>query len=152
MKKQILAGLGVLVLIGAGCVKQQPAPTVTEPVVNNLPVEDRNEPVTTTPVVKPTPKPDPTPAVKNFTITAKNWEFTPGTITVKKGDKVRLTITSVDVDHGFTLSAFNVKVMLKPGETQVVEFTADKVGTFTFFCSVPCGAGHRDMKGTLIVE
>ncbi|KKQ23713.1 MAG: cytochrome c oxidase subunit II [Candidatus Roizmanbacteria bacterium GW2011_GWC2_37_13] len=90
-------------------------------------------------------------SVKEFTLTAKQWAFDPATITVKQGDKVRLKITSLDVTHGFSLPDFNVKVDLNPNAETVVEFTADKTGEFTFFCSVVCGTGHNDMKGKLIV-
>ncbi len=92
------------------------------------------------------------PAMKEFSMTAKKWEFTPATITVNKGDKVKLSIKSLDVNHGFAISEFNVNTKLVPGETEMVEFTADKSGTFTFFCNVICGAGHSDMRGTLIVK
>lgn len=91
-------------------------------------------------------------SIKLFTITAKNWEFSPSTIKVKKGDTVRLTIKSVDVDHGFKLVDFNVNQPLKPGQTATVEFIADKSGSFSFTCNVFCGPGHKDMRGTLIVE
>mgnify|MGYP001611207042 CR=1 FL=1 len=91
-------------------------------------------------------------AVKEFDITAKKWDFTPSTITVNQGDKVILHITSTDVKHGFGLTDFGVKGDLNPGETTTIEFTADKKGTFTFFCSVQCGSGHSEMKGKLIVE
>jgi cytochrome c oxidase subunit 2 len=90
--------------------------------------------------------------VKEFTMTAKRWAFDPGVITVKQGDKVRLKITSIDVTHGFALPDFDVKIDLVPNQEQTVEFTADKKGEFTFFCSVMCGAGHQDMKGKLVVE
>lgn len=92
------------------------------------------------------------PAVKSFTITAKSWEFSPSTITVKKGDTVRLTIKSVDVEHGFFLPAFNVNADLQPGKTATVEFVADKAGTFSFKCNVLCGEGHGGMNGKLVVE
>lgn len=91
-------------------------------------------------------------AVKEFTMTAKRWAFDPPVITVKQGDKVKLKITSIDVTHGFALPDFDVKIDLVPNQEQVVEFTADKKGEFTFFCSVMCGAGHQDMKGKLVVE
>ena len=90
--------------------------------------------------------------VKEFTMTAKQWEFSPDTITVKKGDKVKLTITSEDVSHGFILGEYRINERLEPGETTVVEFDANLRGTFTFFCSVPCGAGHTRMNGKLVVE
>ena len=93
-----------------------------------------------------------TEELKEFTMTAKRWEFAPTTITVNRGDKVKLTIKSLDVDHGFEISDFNVNKKLVPGETTVVEFTADKTGTFTFSCNVSCGAGHSDMQGRLIVK
>lgn len=83
---------------------------------------------------------------------AKKWEFDPNIIKAKKGDKVKLVITSEDVKHGFSLSAFNINEDLEPGKTTTIEFTADKTGTYTFVCSVFCGSGHSDMKGELIVE
>lgn len=92
------------------------------------------------------------PAVKEFTITAKSWEFSPGTITVNKGDKVRLKITSTDVTHSFLLTDYNINTKLEAGQTQIVEFTADKAGSFSFRCGVPCGSGHKEMTGTLIVK
>lgn len=90
--------------------------------------------------------------VVEFSMTAKRWDFQPSTIKVNKGDKVRLNIESKDVIHGFSISTFRVNSRLYPGKTTAVEFIADKTGTFPFFCSVSCGAGHFGMKGKLIVE
>ncbi|KKW42995.1 MAG: hypothetical protein UY92_C0001G0009 [Candidatus Magasanikbacteria bacterium GW2011_GWA2_56_11] len=92
------------------------------------------------------------PEVKAFTMTAKQWAFEPATITVNKGDKVRLTVKSLDVDHGLSLPAFGVKATLKAGETATVEFNADKTGSFPFVCDVSCGSGHSDMRGTVVVK
>ena len=85
-------------------------------------------------------------------MTARNYEFDPGVITVKKGEKVRLIITATDRDHGIKLDAFDVNQVLKKGDPTTIEFTADKVGTFEFKCSVYCGLGHRKMKGKLVVQ
>ncbi len=90
--------------------------------------------------------------LKEFSVTAKKFAFEPSTITVRKGDMVKLAITSVDVTHGFSLSGFNVNANIEPGRETVVEFTVDKEGSFTFFCSVFCGEGHGGMKGQLVVE
>lgn len=87
-----------------------------------------------------------------FALTARQWEFEPSVVRVKFGDEVTLNITSVDVLHGFGLPDFGVSQNLEPGKTTVVKFTANKKGTFSFFCSVFCGEGHKEMKGTLIVE
>lgn len=92
------------------------------------------------------------PQVKSFSMTARQWEFIPGTITVNEGDRVLLSITSVDVAHGFALKQFGVSVKLEPGKTETVEFVADKKGTYSFFCNVLCGSGHGGMRGTLVVQ
>ncbi|MBI4098762.1 MAG: cupredoxin domain-containing protein [Candidatus Magasanikbacteria bacterium] len=92
------------------------------------------------------------PTTKSFTITASQWAFSPNTITVKQGDLVRLRVNSIDVSHGLMIPDYDINKVLNPGETVLIEFTADKKGTFSFRCSVQCGGGHPDMKGTLIVE
>ncbi|MDT5156862.1 MAG: cytochrome c oxidase subunit [Acidobacteriota bacterium] len=84
-------------------------------------------------------------------ITARNFEFTPGTITVKKGVPVVLELTSADRKHGFSLRAFGVRADIKPGAVSRVQFTPDRTGRFTFLCDVFCGEGHEDMSGTLVV-
>ena len=84
--------------------------------------------------------------------TLRKCEFNPGTLRVRKGEQVRLIMTSVDHDHGFKLDDFNINQKISKGTTVIVEFTADKAGTFQFRCSNVCGLGHRNMKGTLVVE
>ena len=90
--------------------------------------------------------------MKEFTITAKQFEFSPSTITVNKGDKVRLKITSQDTTHGFALPDFGVEQTLDAGKEVMVEFTADKAGTFEFRCFNYCGSGHGGMSGKLVVN
>src|SRR3989344_9625914 len=81
---------------------------------------------------------------KTFDIIAKNWEFDPSTIKVNKGNKVVLNIESIDIEHGIAIPEFNVNQKLVPGKKVAIEFIADKSGTFSFFCNVFCGAGHRE--------
>lgn len=90
--------------------------------------------------------------VKEFKMTAKQFAFTPDTIEVNKGDKVRLVITSMDVPHGFSIPEYGINERLNPGKPATIEFTADKEGTFTTFCSVFCGSGHSNMKGKIVVK
>lgn len=91
-------------------------------------------------------------AVKEFKITAKQFTFDPATITVKKGDKVKLLVTSLDVDHGIGIKEYNINKNVSKGRTETIEFIADKAGEFDFYCSVFCGSGHKSMKGKLIVQ
>jgi cytochrome c oxidase subunit II len=85
-------------------------------------------------------------------MTAKRYEFAPTEIHVKEGNRVRLEIRALDREHGFKLEAFHIDQTLAKGETAVVEFTADRAGTFPFKCSHFCGLGHKKMKGRFIVE
>ena len=90
-------------------------------------------------------------AIKKFTMTASDWQFTPSTITVNRGDTVEISVTSKDVKHGLMIKAFGINQKLEPGVTHLVKFVASKSGSFPFRCSVPCGEGHMDMTGVIIV-
>jgi nitrosocyanin len=64
----------------------------------------------------------------------KQW--LPGTIIVKKGDDVELTlINNVPSGvHGFFIPDFNVRKDVKKGVKEVVTFKADKDGLFNMKC------------------
>lgn len=89
--------------------------------------------------------------VHEIKMTAKKYQYDPNVVTVKQGEKVRLIITALDRKHGFKLDAYGINQVLEKGDPTIIEFTADKPGTFVFRCSVVCGWGHHRMKGKLIV-
>jgi plastocyanin len=88
--------------------------------------------------------------VKEFTVDGKNFAFTPALVSVKKGDTVRIKFVNSQGFHDFVIDEFKVATpQIKEGEA-VVEFVADKAGSFEYYCSV---GSHRamGMKGTLTV-
>lgn len=89
--------------------------------------------------------------VRIIEIKASKYKFDPDPITVKLGEKVRIIATSTDVPHGLSLPEFYVNLNIKPGQTSTTEFTADKEGEFSEYCSIYCGQGHMGMRGKLIV-
>lgn len=89
---------------------------------------------------------------KRFKVDAEKWAWTPDTITVKRGTHVVLELTSGDASRAFELKDYNVKVSVPEGETARAEFDADRVGTFSWRCSRPCGDGCAKLKGKLVVE
>ena len=91
------------------------------------------------------------PAERVIHITAKKFEFSPDSITLKKGEPVVFEISSEDRKHGFILHAFGVRSDVLPGKVNSIRFTPDKTGKFTFSCDVFCGDGHEDMTGTVVV-
>jgi len=80
------------------------------------------------------------------------YGFEPENITVKQGDKVMLTITSLDVGHGFALPDFGINEKVPPEKSVTVQFTANIAGKFKFFESVYSGKDWKKMKGTFIVS
>ena len=91
------------------------------------------------------------PEERVIKITAKKFDFTPGEITIKKGETVVFELASTDKPHGFSIPDFKVRSDIKPGEVTRLRFTPNKAGTFTIACDVFCGSGHEDMSGTLTV-
>jgi len=92
------------------------------------------------------------PQQREIKITARRFEFSPKTITVGKGEHVKLVVTSEDVDHGFAIKDLGIDQEVKAKQTKVIELTPDKEGRFQFTCSVFCGDGHGEMVGELIVS
>ena len=92
------------------------------------------------------------PTERVIHITAKKFDFSPDSITLKKGEPVVLEISSADREHGFNLRAFGVRANISPGKVSRIRFTPDKTGKFTFSCDVFCGDGHEEMTGTVIVN
>lgn len=84
--------------------------------------------------------------------TAEQGGWTPETITVQKGERVRLRISSDDVMHGFSIPKLGIQVdRIEPGKVTEVEFVADRPGRYTFQCTVWCQAGHWRMRGVIEV-
>lgn len=87
-------------------------------------------------------------------VTTSRYRFDPGTdqpINVTLGQTVVLRLRSSDVTHGFAIDAYGINVEVPPGDVVEVRFTADRAGDFAIYCTVFCGAGHPEHKGTLHV-
>ncbi len=90
--------------------------------------------------------------IKEFNLIANNWNFLSNEIEVNLGDRVILHVESVEGTHGIALADFGINEFINQGETVDIEFLADKQGTFSFYCNVPCGHGHSSMNGLFIVN
>lgn len=140
MKKLFL--VSTIVLLAAGCSTAQPSSNNS----NNPPAQQSQG---TSATQNPTTD---VSGEKTFTVTGQNYSFTPTEIKVNKGDKVKIVFQNSGGFHDFVIDEFNVKTAsIASGDSATVEFTADKTGTFTYYCSV---ANHRamGMQGNLIVQ
>jgi nitrous-oxide reductase len=81
--------------------------------------------------------------------------FTPTSFEVNEGDIVTVAITNIeqttDELHGFGLLDYNINLVIDPGETKTVTFTA-KRGVFPYYCTNFCSALHQEMQGYFIVK
>ncbi len=137
--KNIMIGLGVvLVLVGVMYTISEknevddmvPAPITTAAAPDAAPVPETTQTVVTT-------------SSKEFTM--NSWMttvdgkmsayFSLKEMVVKKGDKVKIIITNTAGTHDFVIDAYGIKVETPLNVPTVVEFTADKVGTFEYYCS-----------------
>ena len=89
--------------------------------------------------------------VRVVKVTAHRYDFKPDPIVVRRGERVRLEITTNDVAHGLAISDFKVNVAVPKDKITTADFTADKTGDFQINCSVYCGPGHGKMRGALKV-
>ena len=85
-------------------------------------------------------------------IVARDSEYFPGEIVVKRGAPVVLELIAEDRDHGFNLPDFDVRVDVMVGRAARVRVTPSKAGRFQFHCDVYCGSGHDAMIGVLEAE
>lgn len=85
-------------------------------------------------------------------VTSFQWGFEPQFIKVNKGDHVTLKLSTDDVPHGIAIDEYQINEPIMTEEDSEVEFLADKEGTYRFYCSIPCGEGHSEQGGYLIVK
>src|SRR5699024_693923 len=80
----------------------------------------------------------------------------PDVIEVNEGDTVRIHLTNTDIDqdatHGFAINDYDLNFEVQPGQTNTLEFVADKAGTYPIYCSNFCSALHQEMSGYLLVK
>ena len=91
--------------------------------------------------------------VRVIPVKAFQYGYSPSVIVVKKGERVRLELTSSDVTHGFGVAELkiNVQIPAHAKEPAIYEFTPQVSGEFRVYCSVYCGTGHEEMHATLKV-
>jgi cytochrome c oxidase subunit II len=91
-------------------------------------------------------------STRTIDVKLSRYAFAPDRIEVRIGERVRLSVASVDGTHGFQVKALGVNALIPDdGKTVTVELTAKEVGTFEIKCSEYCGRGHRRMQAWLIV-
>ncbi|HEY3285846.1 MAG TPA: hypothetical protein VGJ96_01855 [Gemmatimonadaceae bacterium] len=70
---------------------------------------------------------------------------------LQAGSTYRLHMSSLDVNHGFSLYPMNVNFQVVPGYDYALQVTPTAAGDFRIICNEFCGIGHHTMVGRVIV-
>ena len=87
-----------------------------------------------------------------FTITAKDYRFSPDRLEVSQDDLVKVTVRSEDVAYSVTIDEYRVSKRVPAGGTTTLEFRADRPGTFPFYSNLTNDSRHGSTKGQLVVR
>jgi len=91
------------------------------------------------------------PVSSTVYVTAKEFSFDPGTLTVKAGEDSTISLKNAgSIEHDLTVGDAGFKLVVPGGNSREKVLKIDKPGTYEFHCSV---SGHKEagMKGTLTV-
>ena len=89
---------------------------------------------------------------RTFTVAAHKYSFTPARLDVRQDDLVRVTFTTDDIPHSFTIDKYRIAKRVEPGRSIVFEFRADQPGRFPIYCNLTADEGCKKMVGELVVE
>jgi cytochrome c oxidase subunit 2 len=95
---------------------------------------------------------DQAPTRREFTLTARNYNFSPTRVEATQDDLIKLTVQSEDVAYGFTIEEYRLSKRVPAGGTTTIEFRADRAGTFTFYSNLSNDSRHSQMRGQLVVR
>ena len=70
---------------------------------------------------------------------------------LQQGKEYMLHISSLDVNHGFSLYPLNVNFAVVPTFDYALRVTPTAAGDFSIICNEFCGIGHHTMVGRVIV-
>jgi len=90
------------------------------------------------------------PARQTVPVTATDFSFSPGTLTVQARDPFDFVLTNVgNASHTFTIDELDVDAEIAAGEETIVAVTSSDSGEFSFYCRFHRGQG---MQGKITVS
>jgi cytochrome c oxidase subunit II len=95
------------------------------------------------PVVEP-------PAGADVYLLGRMWSWYP-VLKLRKGVEYTLHLSSIDVNHGFSLYPVNINFQVVPGYDYGLKIVPTEAGDYGVICNEFCGVGHHMMLGRVIV-
>lgn len=82
---------------------------------------------------------------------ARMWSWYPA-LKLQQGASYTIHLSSMDVNHGFSLYPANINFQIVPGYDYGLLMKPDKPGEYRIMCNEFCGIGHHTMLGRIVVE
>lgn len=82
---------------------------------------------------------------------SRMWFWYP-ILQLQEGETYRIHMSSLDLNHGFSLQPLNMNFQILPGYDHVITLTPTTKGEFTIVCNEFCGIGHDRMIGKILVK
>jgi heme/copper-type cytochrome/quinol oxidase subunit 2 len=76
--------------------------------------------------------------------------FKPKVLTLRKGETLRIVLSTADDEHCFAVDALRIEKRIVPGKTTEVDVVVDKAGTLPFYCCLE--PDQEALRGRLVVR
>jgi cytochrome c oxidase subunit 2 len=96
------------------------------------------------PVVAPPPGSD-------VYLLGQMWRWYPA-LELEEGVSYTLHLSSLDVNHGFSLYPANINFQVVPGYDYGLSIKPNKPGEYRIVCNEFCGVSHHNMLGRIVVR
>lgn len=146
MSKNVWLGLGVLIALAVVAVLALQGGYKT-------PVKPTRAPAVVAPQTQTPTTSKGATASREIVVSGSEFKFSPASISLTKGETVKITFKNTgNLSHNLTIAELGVSTKtIGGGEEDSITVTADKTGSYTFYCSV---GNHRQqgMEGKLEVK
>jgi cytochrome c oxidase subunit 2 len=96
------------------------------------------------PIVAPPPGAD-------VYLLARMWSWYPA-LRLQEGATYTLHLSSMDINHGFSLYPANINFQVVPGYDYGLTIQPNQPGEYRIVCNEFCGINHHAMLGSIVVE
>jgi cytochrome c oxidase subunit 2 len=79
------------------------------------------------------------------------WRWYPA-LELEEGASYTLHLSSLDVNHGFSLYPANINFQVVPGYDYGLSIKPNKPGEYRIVCNEFCGVSHHNMLGRIVVK
>jgi len=84
-------------------------------------------------------------------IRASGGGFEPSEVVLRKGEAVRIVLSSADREHCFAVDALRIEKRILPDRPTGFDFTPAQAGRFPFYCCLESGAAAGVERGELVI-